>query len=98
MLLIDCPFCGARNEVEFAYGGQAHVEYPADPYALDDRQWAEFLFYRNNTRGLYAERWHHAGGCRKWFNALRDTDSHEFHATYRMGEPRPAVDLEGERT
>ena len=26
MLLIDCPHCGPRNEVEFRYGGEAHVQ------------------------------------------------------------------------
>lgn len=89
MLLIDCPHCGPRNEVEFAYGGQAHVARPEDPYALTDREWAEYLFYRDNPRGDYAERWHHTGGCRKWFNALRDTGTYEFRATYPAGAPRP---------
>ncbi|GAA1123769.1 sarcosine oxidase subunit delta [Citricoccus alkalitolerans] len=89
MLLIDCPHCGPRNETEFHYGGQAHVAYPADPHALDDRAWAEYLFYRENTKGLFAERWQHGGGCRKWFNALRDTATYEFAATYPAGQPRP---------
>ena len=34
MLLIDCPYCGmARPEIEFAYGGEAHIARPADPSA-----------------------------------------------------------------
>lgn len=89
MLLIDCPHCGPRDEVEFSYGGQAHVDYPDDPYALSDAEWAEFLFYRDNPRGAFAERWHHAAGCRKWFNAVRDTRTYEFAATYRIGESAP---------
>ena len=36
MLLIRCPWCGERDEIEFRYGGAAHVAYPADPDALDD--------------------------------------------------------------
>ena len=29
MLLIDCPYCGmARPEIEFAYGGEAHIARP----------------------------------------------------------------------
>ena len=28
MLLIDCPYCGKRPELEFAYGGQAHIARP----------------------------------------------------------------------
>ncbi len=34
MLLIRCPWCGPRDEIEFRYGGQAHLVYPADPEAL----------------------------------------------------------------
>jgi sarcosine oxidase delta subunit len=36
MLLIGCPWCGARDETEFRYGGQAHLAYPNDPEALPD--------------------------------------------------------------
>src|SRR6266536_2627311 len=35
MLLVPCPWCGPRDEVEFSYGGQAGIAYPADPDALD---------------------------------------------------------------
>ena len=31
----------------------------------------------------------HAAGCRRWFNVLRDTVSHEIAATYRIGEKPP---------
>lgn len=89
MLLIECPNCGPRDETEFHYGGQAHVPYPEDPYALSDREWAEYLFYRENPRGAFAERWNHSVGCRKWFNAVRDTATYEFSSVYRMGDPRP---------
>ena len=50
MMLIDCPYCGPRNETEFGYGGEAHVAYPEDPYALSDREWGEFLFYRDTPK------------------------------------------------
>ena len=41
MLLIDCPYCGvARPEIEFAYGGEAHIARPADPSAVTDKDWA----------------------------------------------------------
>ena len=33
MLLITCPWCGPREEVEFHYGGQAHVRLPRRPGA-----------------------------------------------------------------
>jgi sarcosine oxidase subunit delta len=89
MLLIACPFCGERPEIEFSYGGQAHLERPPDPAAASDEQWASFLYLRDNPKGLYAERWRHLHGCGRFFNALRDTSSDLFVATYRIGEPRP---------
>lgn len=89
MLLIDCPFCGKRPETEFVCGGQAHVARPADPSALDDQAWSEHLFVRANPRGLHAERWRHAHGCGRWFNALRDTYTDCFVETYKAGE-RPS--------
>ena len=89
MLLIDCPYCGGRDETEFRYGGEAHVAFPMDAHELDDDAWAQFVFYRANPAGVLAERWNHQHGCRRWFNALRDTVTHEFIATYRVGDARP---------
>ena len=89
MLLISCPNCGSRDETEFHYGGQAHVPYPENPNELDDRQWAEFLFYRENPKGAFAERWLHSTGCRQWFNMLRDTVTYEIQAVYPVGAARP---------
>ena len=31
MLLIACPYCGERPEIEFTYGGEAHLARPAQP-------------------------------------------------------------------
>ena len=31
MLLIDCPWCGPRDECEFSYGGEAHIKRPENP-------------------------------------------------------------------
>ncbi|WP_327341962.1 sarcosine oxidase subunit delta family protein [Streptomyces europaeiscabiei] len=92
MLLITCPWCGPRDEAEFHYGGQAHVPYPETPSALTDEEWARYLFFRDNTKGPFAERWSHAAGCRTWFNAVRDTSTNEILAVYRAGEPRPAAE------
>ena len=78
MLLINCPWCGEREETEFHYGGQAHVAYPADPESLSDQEWAEYLFFRDNPKGYFAERWVHSAGCRRWFNTVRDTATSEF--------------------
>ncbi|GGY06463.1 sarcosine oxidase subunit delta family protein [Streptomyces djakartensis] len=91
MLLIPCPWCGPRDEAEFHYGGQAHVPYPEDPASLTDEEWARYLFFRDNPRGPFAERWSHAAGCRRWFNAVRDTSTNEILTVYRAGEERPAT-------
>lgn len=97
MLLIECPYCGPRDETEYHYGGEAHVPYPEDPSELSDREWAEYLFYRNNPKGLLKERWAHTVGCRRWFNAVRDTATYEITAVYRMGENAPEQEPGGTR-
>lgn len=89
MLLISCPWCGRRDEVEFTYGGEAHRVRPLDPDALDEREWADYLYMRNNPKGLHLERWVHSAGCRRWFNAARNTTSNRILAAYRIGEPPP---------
>lgn len=75
MMLIPCPWCGPRNVDEFHYGGQAGVRYPQAPEAISDEQWAHFLFFRDNPKGMFTERWSHEYGCRRWFTVRRDTHS-----------------------
>lgn len=91
MQLIACPHCGPREETEFHYGGQAHVAYPSDTTGLSDEEWGRFVFFRDNPKGPFAERWVHAGGCRRWFNAVRDTATHQMLAVYRLDEPKPVI-------
>ena len=91
MLLIDCPYCGERPELEFSYGGQAHLARPRQPADLADAEWAEYLYVRNNPRGMHAERWRHLRGCGQFFNVLRDTTTDRIAATYRIGERPPAT-------
>lgn len=96
MLVIPCPWCGPRPEVEFRYGGEAHIARPEDPGAHDDARWAGHLYYRSNPRGVHAERWRHLHGCARFFNALRDTVSDRILATYPAGSPRPGpMDVAG---
>ena len=76
MLLINCPWCGRRDESEFSYGGEADIVRPADPAALSDAEWADYLFMRKNFRGRQREQWVHAQGCRRWFVVIRDTVSY----------------------
>ncbi|MGP9805442.1 sarcosine oxidase subunit delta [Paracoccus sp. NSM] len=94
MLLIHCPYCDETlPELEFAYAGEAHIARPADPSALSDEEWRDFLFIRTNARGPHYERWRHIHGCGRFFNALRDTVSDRFLTTYKAGEERPALTI-----
>lgn len=92
MLLIPCPWCGARDEGEFRYGGDAHVPRPARPSELSDDAWADYLFMQTNTKGVHLERWCHAHGCRRWFNVARHTVSDRILAVYGMGAPPPSLE------
>lgn len=67
------------------------MPYPQDPSALTDEEWARYLFFRDNPRGPFAERWVHTAGCRRWFNAVRDTVSYRFLAVYRPDQPKPEI-------
>ena len=92
MLLIDCPWCGRRDQMEFSCHGQAHISRPRDPDQLSDDEWGDYVFFRDNPKGVHYERWVHSHGCRRWFNAVRNTVTDEFLATYKPGDPVPAVD------
>ena len=88
MLLIKCPFCGDRDELEFSCGGEAHIARPLAENTLTDAEFAEYLLLRDNPKGVFLERWIHTDGCRRWFNVARDTVSHEIIEVYPMGETR----------
>ena len=92
MLLIRCPYCEEhRPELEFRNGGEAHIARAGDPASVDDEDWTAFLYARTNPKGIHAERWRHLHGCGRFFNALRHTVTDETLATYKAGEPRPAL-------
>ena len=76
--------------MEFRYGGQAHLARETDPQKLGDAEWIRVLYFRSNTRGVHAERWRHQHGCGRFFNALRDTVSDAFIATYLIGAQPPS--------
>ena len=87
VLLIPCPYCGPRAEIEFRYGGEAHLERPTPD--CDEQSWAAYLHSRHNVRGRHAERWRHTHGCGQFFNAIRDTLTDHIEATYEAGEASP---------
>lgn len=90
MLRIPCPFCGLADEAEFTFGGPAHLTRP--PFDVTDVEWTEYLFNRENPKGVHYERWRHRDGCGRWFNVARHTVTHEVLAVYRMGDRKPSLD------
>lgn len=91
MLRIECPYCGVRDELEYSFGGAAHLHTPAAD--CSDVEWTEYLFFRDNPRGQHAERWCHTFGCGQWFHAVRNTATHEISSVYRLNESRPVLDM-----
>ena len=74
MLLIPCPHCGERAQVEFAYGGDAARRRPPD--GAPDEAWYDYVYLRDNPRGPHREWWLHHGGCGRWIRVTRDTATH----------------------
>ena len=77
MLKIPCPFCGPRNETEFAHGGPVKSQRTDDASTLSDHDWIEYLTVPKNPLGPVQERWWHVRGCGQWFTITRDTRSHD---------------------
>ena len=86
MLRITCPYCGLRDQVEFQFGGETHIARPEKPEQASDSEWANYMFYRDNIKGLHYERWVHSFGCRQWFSVARDTVTHEITEVFPIGE------------
>lgn len=97
MMLITCPHCGPRDEQEYTCGGQAGIVRPENPAEVSDVAWADYLYTRDNPRGLHKELWRHTYGCRQWFVIERDTVTHEISAIYHSGsqENQPAYTTVG---
>jgi len=90
MLLIECPWCGERDESEFSYAGEAHIARPLETENLSDEAWADYLFMRKNPKGLHREQWLHAAGCRRYFNVERDTATYKISGSYKIDQQPPS--------
>ena len=97
MFLIECPWCGERDETEFNCVGEAHIARPLETEKMNDQDWADYLFMRSNPKGLHREQWLHSAGCRRYFNAERDTVSYRFSGTYKIGEQAPGASTEAKK-
>ena len=87
MLLIPCPWCGPRNQVEFTYGGDATLKRP--PVDAPQSEWFDYVYLRDNPRGPHDELWIHSAGCRRWFQVRRDTTTHDIIGSAELGGVLP---------
>ncbi|MCS2611131.1 sarcosine oxidase subunit delta [Halomonas dongshanensis] len=79
MKLMHCPLNGPRNISEFIYGGELK-EMPS-PESCSDREWADYVFYSDNTAGVVTEWWMHVASS-YWFLAERHTVTDEVLRTF----------------
>lgn len=75
--LLDCPDCGPRDVYEFRYGGEIGTRPAPGSTAV---QWASYLYDRTNAQGTERAWWFHRSGCRRWFQASRDTSDNRVMA------------------
>ena len=73
--LIHCPHCGTRPRDEFSIKGDATLHRPAP--SASDKDWADYVFLRENPVGRHKEYWQHLAGCRRWLIVERDTVTHD---------------------
>jgi sarcosine oxidase delta subunit len=65
VILLPCPYCGARNASEFHYVGEVST----------------FLYTRLNPASWTTETWFHRAGCRQHFVVERHTVTNEVRAS-----------------
>ena len=73
MLLIACPHCGERAQIEFSYERTLDSIVPLDMAPADAMR---TLYERANPRGWDDELWHHGFGCRQWLVLRRHRVTH----------------------
>ena len=76
MLLIPCPWCGQREQYEFAFAGEVDKRRPIRPEIIEDDAWTDYLFGTSNLRGPARYFICHAQGCGMWFTVGFDTTTH----------------------
>lgn len=92
MLIIPCPWCGPRDEIEFHCGGEI-IGRPHEPcLEVGDEAWGQYLFFRDNKQGMARERWLHLYGCRQWFEVSRNTVTHAISSVHHISDALRAVD------
>jgi sarcosine oxidase subunit delta len=79
MKMMQCPLNGLRNISEFVYGGE--VKEMPDHTQCSDKEWADYVFYHDNTVRIVQEWWFHSASG-YWFIAERHTATDEILRTY----------------
>lgn len=82
MQILTCPFCGARSESEFHFGGDFGNSRPEGD-AVSAETWSAYLHLRNNPRGPTREVWMHMT-CGELFRLDRDTLTHAVTASIAL--------------
>ena len=75
MQLFTCPFCGQRDETEFAFGAEAGTVRPEPAADVPATDWGDYLYFGDNPKGPAREIWLHLT-CGEFFAMERDTVSH----------------------
>ena len=92
---MNCPLNGPRNIAEFSYGGELH--HMPDPSNCESREWAEYVFFHDNSAGIVIEWWYH-NATSYWFLSERNTITDEIIRTFPASDVfRDPVDF-GEST
>jgi len=95
MLTLHCPYCNENvDETDLHAGGEAHLKR-FGPGSSDD-DFEDYLFMRENPKGVHFERWHHSYGCGKWFLAARCTATNEVFGTYPAQTTEPPKEIRDE--
>lgn len=81
--LLACPICGPRDVYEFRFAGEV-LKRPRPDAA--EEEWVAYRYLRANPAGESREWWFHRLGCRRWFQADRDTTDNRVIGTFFAGE------------
>lgn len=73
---LTCPNCGKRPVNEFICRGEWRDRPTPD---ADFSQWADYVYLRENRKGMQVEWWYHRSGCQCWFIVERDTTCNTTH-------------------
>jgi len=77
MLLIKCPHCGERAQIEFSYVRSLDSIVTLD---MAPEEAMATLYARANPKGVSDELWRHSYGCRQFLTLRRHTVTHEIVA------------------